>query len=39
MPPHAVVSAQCLVRFLGLVPPVLHGRLTVYLASEDRPCM
>ena len=37
--PPTVVSAQRLVRFLVLVPSVLHGRPTVYLVSEYRPCM
>ena len=39
LPPHTVVSAQPLVRFLVLVPPVLHGRPTVYQASKYRPRM
>ena len=39
MPPHTVVSAQRLVRLLVLVPPVSHGRPTVYQASKYRPCM
>ena len=39
LPPLTVVSAQRLVTFPVLVPPVSHGRPTVYLASEYRPCM
>ena len=39
MPPHTVVLVQRLVRFLIHAPQVLHGRPTVYQASEYRPCM
>ena len=39
LPPHRVVLAKRLVLFLVLVPPVSHGRPTVYQASEYWPCM
>ena len=39
LPPHTVVSARRVVRFLELVPPVSHGKPTVYQASEYQPCM